>query len=75
MEVKLSVDIRDPEAAVLNRVDTQLDCLLILHTSLGKDHFVSVNGTWGKLSRFFVLDCVLIAIAIYKRSRAYMFRN
>ena len=75
MEVKLSVDIRDPEAAVLNREDAQLDCLLILHTSLGKDHFVSVNGTWGKLSRFFVLDFVLIAIAIYKRSRAYMFRN
>lgn len=45
----MSVDIRNPEAAVLNREDAQLDCLLILHTSLGKDHFVAVSGIWGKL--------------------------
>ncbi|KAI0088373.1 Endonuclease/exonuclease/phosphatase [Irpex rosettiformis] len=46
VDIILSVDVCDSEAATLNREDAQLDCLLILHTSLGKDHFVAVSGIW-----------------------------
>jgi inositol polyphosphate 5-phosphatase INPP5B/F len=48
VDVTLSVEVRSREAAVLNLQDAQLDSLLILHTSLGKDHFIAINGLWGK---------------------------
>ncbi|KAI0340269.1 DNase I-like protein [Trametopsis cervina] len=46
VDIVLSVDIQKSEAAVLNLEDAQLEALLILHTSLGKDHFITVNGLW-----------------------------
>ncbi|KAI0696327.1 Endonuclease/exonuclease/phosphatase [Cytidiella melzeri] len=46
IEVVLSVDIGNSEAAVLNLEDAAMEALLILHTSLGKDHFVAISGLW-----------------------------
>lgn len=47
-DIVLSVNVGDQEAASLNLEDAQMESMLILHTSLGKDHFISVDGTWGQ---------------------------
>ena len=48
-DIVLSVHISDEIAATFNQKDVPIDALLILHTSLGKDHFISVCGQWGTL--------------------------
>ena len=52
VDVVLSVNVGEREAAVLNVGNAQLESLLVLHTSLGKDHFITVDGTWGQSHLF-----------------------
>lgn len=57
LTITVTVFIGDSSASQLNLAPPRLDCTLILHTALGKDHFISVAGEYqytcfaNKLSR------------------------
>ncbi|KAK1220132.1 hypothetical protein PQX77_017122 [Marasmius sp. AFHP31] len=57
LEIVLSVLVDDRSASKLNLGSRDLDCTLIMHTLLGKDHFITVSGKYqytcfaNKLSR------------------------
>lgn len=47
VDISLVAYVDNSEAASLNRKSLRLDDTLILHTVLGKDHFISVEGQYG----------------------------
>lgn len=47
MEIVFSAEIGDITATQLNLSDGRLEETLILHTALGKDHFLTVAGQYG----------------------------
>ncbi|KAG7095842.1 hypothetical protein E1B28_006537 [Marasmius oreades] len=46
VEIALTVFVDDRTASKLNLGSKNLDCTLILHTLLGKDHFITVSGKY-----------------------------
>ena len=46
-ELSLSVLVDDTIASQLNMGATHLEETLVLHTALGRDHFVAVTGDYG----------------------------
>ncbi|KAJ8082122.1 hypothetical protein PM082_007969 [Marasmius tenuissimus] len=46
LEIVLSVLVDDRSASKLNLGPRDLDCTLIMHTLLGKDHFITVSGKY-----------------------------
>lgn len=53
VDVILSAHVGTQEAAALNLQNGDMEALLILHTSLGKDQFITIDGTWGQSYIFF----------------------
>lgn len=47
--MSLTIDIDGEMAAELNQFRPKLEATLILHVELGKDHFIPVSATYGKL--------------------------
>ena len=47
MEIVFLAEVNDIAAMQLNMSDGRLDETLILHTALGKDHFLTVSGQYG----------------------------
>lgn len=45
--IELTTHVDNEVASRLNLGTKDLDCTLILHTVMGKDHFISVTGEYG----------------------------
>lgn len=46
-QVSLTVFIDDDVAAQMNMGSTRLEETLVIHTALGRDHFVAIGGEYG----------------------------
>ncbi|KEF61852.1 uncharacterized protein A1O9_03423 [Exophiala aquamarina CBS 119918] len=60
--VSLTVDISDGQTVrELNMGDLQLDDVLVLRVTHGRDHFIPIRGTWLQSSFFRTLDELVLA--------------
>lgn len=49
-QVSLTVFIDDSVAAQMNMGSTRLEETLVIHTALGRDHFVAISGEYGTIN-------------------------